>query len=166
TLFDVITKYYYFHEDHGHDTNDCRELRHQIEEAVKLGQLSHLVKGIKKGKTKARPDSKKEVSGRTYQRAWGDHVFPCPRAIKFRTPKGTGTMLSTYEPRKRDEIKKKSKATCSEITKNVLSCEDAEERIIINTKYPEQTVGIGMQLPTNIKERLWKLLIANVDVFA
>ncbi|GJU05440.1 reverse transcriptase domain-containing protein [Tanacetum coccineum] len=34
--------------DHGHDTNDCRQLRNQIEEVVKLGQLSHLVKGIKK----------------------------------------------------------------------------------------------------------------------
>ncbi|GKE77534.1 hypothetical protein Tco_1543654 [Tanacetum coccineum] len=48
-----MTKYCHFHEDHGHDTNDCRELRHQIKEAVELGQLSHLVKGIKKGKIKA-----------------------------------------------------------------------------------------------------------------
>nr|GEX45823.1 reverse transcriptase domain-containing protein [Tanacetum cinerariifolium] len=39
--------------DHGHDTNDWRKLRHQIEEAVKLRQLSHLMKGIKKGKAKA-----------------------------------------------------------------------------------------------------------------
>ncbi|GJS79985.1 reverse transcriptase domain-containing protein [Tanacetum coccineum] len=42
-----MTKYCHFHEDHGHDTNQCRELRHQIEEAVKSGQLAHLVKGIK-----------------------------------------------------------------------------------------------------------------------
>ncbi|GJU31594.1 reverse transcriptase domain-containing protein [Tanacetum coccineum] len=58
------TKYCYFHEDHGHDTNDCRQLRHHIEEAVKSGQLSHLVKGIKKGKTKVsdtqQSDRKKE----------------------------------------------------------------------------------------------------------
>ncbi|GJZ67734.1 hypothetical protein Tco_0630974 [Tanacetum coccineum] len=39
-------------EDHGHDTNDCCKIRHQIEEAVKSGKLSHLVKGIKKGRTK------------------------------------------------------------------------------------------------------------------
>ncbi|GJX99227.1 hypothetical protein Tco_0356246 [Tanacetum coccineum] len=38
--------------DHGHDNNQCRELRNQIEEAVKSGQLAHLVKGIKKGKAK------------------------------------------------------------------------------------------------------------------
>ncbi|GJR27521.1 reverse transcriptase domain-containing protein [Tanacetum coccineum] len=41
-------KYFHFHEDHGHDTNDYRQLRYQIEEAVKSGQLFHLVKGIKK----------------------------------------------------------------------------------------------------------------------
>ncbi|GJZ12893.1 hypothetical protein Tco_0548123 [Tanacetum coccineum] len=45
-------KYCYFHEDHGHDTNDYRQLRSQIEEVVKSGQLSHLVKGIKKERAK------------------------------------------------------------------------------------------------------------------
>ncbi|GJX48260.1 hypothetical protein Tco_0273450 [Tanacetum coccineum] len=35
-----MSKYCYFHEDHGHDTNDCRQLRSQIKEAVKSGQLS------------------------------------------------------------------------------------------------------------------------------
>lgn len=46
------SKYCYFHDDYGHDTNNCRELKKQIEEAVKSGQLGHLVKGIKKGKEK------------------------------------------------------------------------------------------------------------------
>nr|GEX01361.1 retrovirus-related Pol polyprotein from transposon TNT 1-94 [Tanacetum cinerariifolium] len=41
------------HEDYGNKTNDCRQLKNQIEEAVKLGQPSHLVKEIKKGKVKA-----------------------------------------------------------------------------------------------------------------
>ncbi|GJR76066.1 hypothetical protein Tco_0088431 [Tanacetum coccineum] len=46
------TKYYHFHKDYGHDTNQCRELKHQIEEAVKSGQVSHLAKGLKKKKEK------------------------------------------------------------------------------------------------------------------
>nr|GEV43614.1 hypothetical protein [Tanacetum cinerariifolium] len=43
-----MSKYCYFYEDHGHDTNDYRQLRSQIKEAMKSSQLSHLVKGIKK----------------------------------------------------------------------------------------------------------------------
>ncbi|GJX62110.1 reverse transcriptase domain-containing protein [Tanacetum coccineum] len=48
-----MSKYCYSHEEHGHETNQCRELRHQIKEVVKSGKLAHLVKGIKKGNTKA-----------------------------------------------------------------------------------------------------------------
>jgi hypothetical protein len=47
------TNYCHFHEDFGHETNSCLELKKQIEEAVKSGQLTHLVKGIRKGKEKA-----------------------------------------------------------------------------------------------------------------
>nr|GEW28159.1 hypothetical protein [Tanacetum cinerariifolium] len=46
-------KYCHFHEDHVHDTNDCRQLREHIKEAVKSGQLSHLMRGIKKERVKA-----------------------------------------------------------------------------------------------------------------
>nr|GFB30653.1 hypothetical protein [Tanacetum cinerariifolium] len=35
------TRYYHFYEDYGHETNQCRELKHQIKEAVKSGQLAH-----------------------------------------------------------------------------------------------------------------------------
>ncbi|GKA17806.1 reverse transcriptase domain-containing protein [Tanacetum coccineum] len=42
-------KYSHFHEDHGHETNQCRE----IKEVVKSTQLAHLVQGIKKAKAKS-----------------------------------------------------------------------------------------------------------------
>ncbi|GJS56187.1 hypothetical protein Tco_0629549 [Tanacetum coccineum] len=42
-------KFCEFHRDKGHITNECIHLRKQIEEAVKSGQLSHLVKEIKQG---------------------------------------------------------------------------------------------------------------------
>ncbi|GJW40526.1 hypothetical protein Tco_0066371 [Tanacetum coccineum] len=55
------TRYCHFHEDYRHETNQCRELRHQIEEAVKSGQLSHLVKGVKKEKaTGTRSEERKK----------------------------------------------------------------------------------------------------------
>ncbi|GKG01476.1 hypothetical protein Tco_0306181, partial [Tanacetum coccineum] len=47
-----MSKYCYFHEDHGHDTNDCRQLRIQIEVVVKSDQLSHLINEIKKERVK------------------------------------------------------------------------------------------------------------------
>ncbi|GJY42876.1 reverse transcriptase domain-containing protein [Tanacetum coccineum] len=55
-----MSKYCHFHEDHGHETNDCRQLRSHIEEAVKSGQLSHLMKGIKKERAKASENQRVE----------------------------------------------------------------------------------------------------------
>lgn len=36
-----------FHADHGHDTNDCIQLKKAIDEAVKTGKLAHLVVGVR-----------------------------------------------------------------------------------------------------------------------
>ncbi|GKC23328.1 hypothetical protein Tco_1025478 [Tanacetum coccineum] len=41
------THYCVFHEDHGHDTNSCVDLRKEIEACVKNGRLSHLAKGAR-----------------------------------------------------------------------------------------------------------------------
>ncbi|GKA07786.1 reverse transcriptase domain-containing protein [Tanacetum coccineum] len=68
--------------------------------------------------------------GRTAMQRIGIVVSIIYGAIKFHTPKGIGTMPLTYKPLERDKRKKKSKATCPKIAKNVLSCGDAKERII------------------------------------
>nr|GEV75699.1 hypothetical protein [Tanacetum cinerariifolium] len=63
-----MSKYCHFHEDYGHDTNYCRHLRTHIQEAVNWGQHLHLLKGIKKERTRSsdtpRGESKK-VKGTT-----------------------------------------------------------------------------------------------------
>ncbi|PWA48159.1 retrotransposon gag domain-containing protein [Artemisia annua] len=41
------TRYCEFHNDHGHDTNDCIDFRKEIEACIKSGRLSHLAKGTK-----------------------------------------------------------------------------------------------------------------------
>ncbi|GKC31818.1 reverse transcriptase domain-containing protein [Tanacetum coccineum] len=46
------TRYCHFHKDYGHETNKYQELKHQIEEAIKTGQLTHLVKGVTKKREK------------------------------------------------------------------------------------------------------------------
>ncbi|GKA05427.1 hypothetical protein Tco_0684547 [Tanacetum coccineum] len=40
-------KFCEFHGDKGHNTDECIHLRKQIKEAVKSGQLSHLIKELK-----------------------------------------------------------------------------------------------------------------------
>nr|GEW75101.1 putative ribonuclease H-like domain-containing protein [Tanacetum cinerariifolium] len=76
-----MTKYCHFHEDHGYETNQCQELRHQIEEAIKSGQLAHLVKGIKNGKAKAFDTQlviiRVRISGRQVKRVYMDSGRSC-----------------------------------------------------------------------------------------
>ena len=37
-------KYYWFHKDHGHYTEDCQDLKEQIEELIQKGKLKKYVK--------------------------------------------------------------------------------------------------------------------------
>ncbi|GKD00422.1 hypothetical protein Tco_1170696 [Tanacetum coccineum] len=55
------SKYFHFHEDYGHDTNDSRYLRTQIQEAINSRQLLHLVKGIKKERKKSSDTTRGEI---------------------------------------------------------------------------------------------------------
>ena len=36
-------KYYRFHRDHGHDTNECYDLKQQIENLIRQGKLRHFI---------------------------------------------------------------------------------------------------------------------------
>nr|GEX75014.1 hypothetical protein [Tanacetum cinerariifolium] len=49
-----------FHNDKGHSTNECVQLKKQIEELVRAGKLSHLIKEIKQGRDQPKV-RKKEV---------------------------------------------------------------------------------------------------------
>ncbi|GJT79983.1 hypothetical protein Tco_1054325 [Tanacetum coccineum] len=42
-----LNKFCDYHEDRGHNTNNCYQLKKQIEEAVASGKLAHLVKDIR-----------------------------------------------------------------------------------------------------------------------
>ncbi|GJW88799.1 reverse transcriptase domain-containing protein [Tanacetum coccineum] len=298
--------YCHLHEDYGHDTNDCRHLKVQIQETINSGQLLHLVKGIKKEKAKStdtpRGEGKKDKSiapveapilmisredyaakntvsesmaykeeitfppvtrvsnapviieaavfrrkvGRVYmdsgstceiiyehcfeklnptikatrvntktplvgfsgKRSWsvrevsleitiGEHplsrtetlnfvivksdsphnmllgriamqkmgivVSTIHGAIKFHTKKGVGTVLSVGEA---GEETKKARRTLTISKERIPSCDDTEEKIVVNDKYPEQMVTIGKQLAEHFKKELQNLLRANANIFA
>ncbi|GKE80292.1 reverse transcriptase domain-containing protein, partial [Tanacetum coccineum] len=59
-------KFCEFHGEVGHNTNKCMHLRKQIEEMLKAGKLSHLVKEIKQNNEKEQPKvtKKGETAGK------------------------------------------------------------------------------------------------------
>ncbi|XP_030936445.1 uncharacterized protein LOC115961642 [Quercus lobata] len=61
-------KYCHFHKDHGHYTEDCRDLKEQIEELIRNGKLQQYVKRRDSGKygqkSKQKPSSTKRPEPR------------------------------------------------------------------------------------------------------
>ncbi|GJX12578.1 hypothetical protein Tco_0204336, partial [Tanacetum coccineum] len=52
-----------FHNDKGHNTDKCMQLKNHIEELVQAGKLLHLIKEIKQGRDQAKV-GKKEASAK------------------------------------------------------------------------------------------------------
>nr|GFA35884.1 hypothetical protein [Tanacetum cinerariifolium] len=48
-----------FHNDKGHNTDECMQLKKQIEELVRAGKLSHLIKEMKQGREQTKTGKKK-----------------------------------------------------------------------------------------------------------
>ncbi|GKB26154.1 reverse transcriptase domain-containing protein [Tanacetum coccineum] len=59
-------KFCEFHREVGHNTDECMHLRRQIEELIKAGKLSHLIKELKQGsgKDQSKVAKKGETSGK------------------------------------------------------------------------------------------------------
>nr|GEY48777.1 reverse transcriptase domain-containing protein [Tanacetum cinerariifolium] len=51
-----------FHYDKGHSTDECMQLKKQIEELVRAGKLSHLIKEIKQGREQPKIGKKKTAA--------------------------------------------------------------------------------------------------------
>nr|GEV26735.1 reverse transcriptase domain-containing protein [Tanacetum cinerariifolium] len=51
-------KFYDFHNDKGHSTDECMQLKKQIKELVRAGKLSHLIKEIKQGRDQSKTGKK------------------------------------------------------------------------------------------------------------
>ncbi|GJU34533.1 hypothetical protein Tco_1182887 [Tanacetum coccineum] len=60
------TKFCEFHGEVGHNTDECMHLKKQIEEMLKAGKLSHLIKELKQNNRKEQPKAAKkgETSGK------------------------------------------------------------------------------------------------------
>nr|GEU80190.1 reverse transcriptase domain-containing protein [Tanacetum cinerariifolium] len=158
-----MSKYYHFHKDHGHDTNECHQLRNQIGEAMKSGQLSHLVKGIKNERVKA--PANQRVEGKKDK-----GIVPAKAPIRMMRQDESYTKnnsLEGFTPESREiTFPSEGRTTMQKMG------------IVISTIHRDikfhTTKGIGTvfltyksdKLPEHFKGRLQDLLRGNADVFA
>ncbi|GKA63846.1 hypothetical protein Tco_0763452 [Tanacetum coccineum] len=66
------TKYCEFHEDHGHDTNDCIDLRKEIEACVRKGRM--VAKGAKVHNNSQNNQSSRSKDNSSTQIGWNDLI--------------------------------------------------------------------------------------------
>ncbi|GJV47246.1 hypothetical protein Tco_1437458 [Tanacetum coccineum] len=54
-------KFCEFHGEVGHNTDECNHLRKQIEDMLKAGKLSHIIRELKQNSGKEQPKKKKKL---------------------------------------------------------------------------------------------------------
>ncbi|GKA68695.1 reverse transcriptase domain-containing protein [Tanacetum coccineum] len=125
-------------------------------------------------------DSKVPLVGFSGEHSWpirevpleitiGDAPFTRTETLNFVIVRSTSPhnlLFGRTTMQKIGERSKRLKEVSPWETEEIFSCTDAEERIIVNDKYPKQTVIIGRHLLANFKEKLQDLLKSNADVFA
>nr|GEV97992.1 reverse transcriptase domain-containing protein [Tanacetum cinerariifolium] len=122
-------------KDHGHDTNQCQELKYQIEEAVKArGEDATPVEApvimIRKESYNPR---KRPVEGNNDD--VGEITFPPHRNITSADPViikdyVLGRQVNMYNPREPKEEQRETSKEHQEEVKYILSCVDVKERIV------------------------------------
>ena len=69
-------KYCHFHKDHNHYTEDCRDLKEQIEELIRKGKLQRFMKNGKPSRSRDDNKNQREASPRDE-----DHTFQHPLSV-------------------------------------------------------------------------------------
>ncbi|XP_071698993.1 uncharacterized protein [Rutidosis leptorrhynchoides] len=104
--------------------------------------------------------------GRVAMKKMGIIVSTVHQMVKFHTHEGIVTLASTYD---RNKVIFAIKETMKEPTECVLGASEEDpqvEKISVNPMFQDQQISIGKNLPASTKQKLRKLLQANVDVFA
>nr|GFA45990.1 reverse transcriptase domain-containing protein [Tanacetum cinerariifolium] len=178
-----------FHNDKGHSTDECMQLKKQIEELVRAGKLSHLIKEIKQGRDQSKT-VKKETTAKdkptviymvqSWQRTVKQKVtqsfkrvreieFPQLTAIpptvhgmlKFPVEGGIATIRSTILiPTECASV------TTSFVTPGEKRTRPANFTVALHPDFPDQKVVIRGSLSDKGRTELCSVLKKNLDILA
>ncbi|GJX83119.1 reverse transcriptase domain-containing protein [Tanacetum coccineum] len=166
------TKFCEFYGEVGHNTNECMHLKKQIEEMLKAGKLSHLIKELKQnnGKEQSKAAKKGETSRKDKALAIlmvriGDEEHSASAWMNFvvlLVEGGVITLKSSRLVPLECALVSVSEETLPATKPNV------EERVnvAINPEYSKQTLMIGSTLTEEGRNNLCGLLQRNLDIFA
>nr|GEX36941.1 hypothetical protein [Tanacetum cinerariifolium] len=172
-------KFYDFHNDKGHSTDECMQLKKQIEEFLRAGKLSHLIKELKHGRDQSKA-GKKEILAKdkpaeifkiqssqrmTRQNALGDNRR-CQSFYKsmyefYDFDGGIVTICSTtLIPAECITV-----ITSSAVPKEV-GIRPENFKVALHPDFPDPEVAIGGTLSAKGRTKLCSILKKNLDIFA
>ncbi|GKA51611.1 hypothetical protein Tco_0744807 [Tanacetum coccineum] len=149
-----LNKFCDYHRDRGHNTNDCYQLKKQIEEAVTLGKLAHIVKDIRRNN---------QVNGN-----------PGRNGVKvINMIRQEGNRKRSFEERRiREQVILRTKSNSGigptsdpMALEKTWGRENAKEAFAISHEHRDQYVTMGTTLTTNCKQLLPDVLLENREVF-
>nr|GEU94672.1 hypothetical protein [Tanacetum cinerariifolium] len=164
------SKFYEFHGEVGHTTDECMHLKRQIEEMLKAGKLSHLIKELKQN----REEDGTEVP-MIFEAEIRGH---CVHYMYVDGGSSSEILYEHYFNRFRPEISLLVKigdeehSTPAWMNYMVVRSPSPYNRIIgrpevaIHPDYPEQTIVIGSTLTEEGRMEICGLLRCNLDIFS
>ncbi|GKD49512.1 reverse transcriptase domain-containing protein [Tanacetum coccineum] len=160
----------------GHNTDECMDLKKQIEEMLKAGKLSHLIKELKQNNGKEQPKAAKkgETSGKDKALAiLMNHWKTKSQKIisgfvdSSRNAKVPSGRRSNYS--KKQQVGPAGMCDGLRTRREPFGYHASSRRknqVAINPEYLEQTVMIGSTLTEEGRNKLCRLLQRNLDIFA
>nr|GEY06239.1 reverse transcriptase domain-containing protein [Tanacetum cinerariifolium] len=158
-----------FHNDKGHSTDECMQLKKQIEELVRAGKLSHLIKEIKQGRDQSKTGKETAIKDkpatiymvqswqRTVKQKWRDYMAA-------RTTKAPSDHRRCHSFHKSmDEIHDYKVV----VTLQRGNCNNPQHnfKVALHLDFPDQEVAIEGTISDKGRTDLCSILKKNLDIF-
>nr|GEV61301.1 reverse transcriptase domain-containing protein [Tanacetum cinerariifolium] len=181
-------KFCEFHGEVGHNTDECMQIRKQIEEMLKARKLSHLVKEIKQNNGKEQPRVARQRITQSFslnpeisfppleeRKSPYNGIIRRPGVRKLQAvPSTAHGMLKipveggviTLKSSKLVPLEYAMVSRPAETPSATKPIVEERVKVALNPEYPKQTVMIGSTLTNGGHNKLCGLLHHNLDIFA